>query len=168
MFISLSSPFSCLVYLCLVGICVKLWFAFRCHIEQIHKIVYSLNPFVFPLLPFIHHSLYFLLTFGSTLSSYFSFICTSLSLPRNVPADIPNLFFFYIPSSPSPLTPSFSFLLSPQTPSLFFLSLSLLSWCQQNPYGYTDILTVGCAVGVGCCFGTPLGGKKSPLLSVPV
>uniref|UniRef100_A0A6Q2XHR7 Chloride channel protein n=1 Tax=Esox lucius TaxID=8010 RepID=A0A6Q2XHR7_ESOLU len=27
-----------------------------------------------------------------------------------------------------------------------------------NPYGYTDILTVGCAVGVGCCFGTPLGG----------
>lgn len=130
MFISLSSPFSCLVYLCLVGMCVKLWFAFRCHIEQIHKIVYSLNPFVFPLLPFIHHSLYFLLTFGSTLSSYFSFICTSLSLPRNVPADIPNLFFFYIPSSPSPLTPSFSFLLSPQTPSLFFLSLSLLSWCQ--------------------------------------
>ncbi|XP_067379242.1 chloride channel protein 1-like isoform X1 [Channa argus] len=28
----------------------------------------------------------------------------------------------------------------------------------QNPYCYTDILTVGCAVGVGCCFGTPLGG----------
>ncbi|KAF3707043.1 Chloride channel protein 1 [Channa argus] len=27
----------------------------------------------------------------------------------------------------------------------------------QNPYCYTDILTVGCAVGVGCCFGTPLG-----------
>uniref|UniRef100_A0A4W6FRH2 Chloride channel, voltage-sensitive 1a n=1 Tax=Lates calcarifer TaxID=8187 RepID=A0A4W6FRH2_LATCA len=27
-----------------------------------------------------------------------------------------------------------------------------------NPYCYTDILTVGCAVGVGCCFGTPLGG----------
>ncbi|KAK7886921.1 hypothetical protein WMY93_026542 [Mugilogobius chulae] len=29
---------------------------------------------------------------------------------------------------------------------------------KENPYGYTDILTVGCAVGVGCCFGTPLGG----------
>ncbi|XP_076864180.1 chloride channel protein 1a isoform X2 [Brachyhypopomus gauderio] len=28
----------------------------------------------------------------------------------------------------------------------------------QSPYCYTDILTVGCAVGVGCCFGTPLGG----------
>uniref|UniRef100_A0A8C1G670 Chloride channel, voltage-sensitive 1a n=1 Tax=Cyprinus carpio TaxID=7962 RepID=A0A8C1G670_CYPCA len=27
-----------------------------------------------------------------------------------------------------------------------------------SPYCYTDILTVGCAVGVGCCFGTPLGG----------
>ncbi|KAL0985126.1 hypothetical protein UPYG_G00153210 [Umbra pygmaea] len=33
---------------------------------------------------------------------------------------------------------------------------SLPQW--ENPYGYTDILTVGCAVGVGCCFGTPLGG----------
>uniref|UniRef100_A0A8C8F070 Chloride channel, voltage-sensitive 1b n=1 Tax=Oncorhynchus tshawytscha TaxID=74940 RepID=A0A8C8F070_ONCTS len=29
---------------------------------------------------------------------------------------------------------------------------------KENPCGYTDILTVGCAVGVGCCFGTPLGG----------
>ncbi|XP_047672863.1 chloride channel protein 1a [Tachysurus fulvidraco] len=28
----------------------------------------------------------------------------------------------------------------------------------RSPYCYTDILTVGCAVGVGCCFGTPLGG----------
>uniref|UniRef100_A0A6I8P592 Chloride voltage-gated channel 1 n=1 Tax=Ornithorhynchus anatinus TaxID=9258 RepID=A0A6I8P592_ORNAN len=28
----------------------------------------------------------------------------------------------------------------------------------DQPYYYTDILTVGCAVGVGCCFGTPLGG----------
>uniref|UniRef100_A0A1A8F6G3 Chloride channel 1b n=1 Tax=Nothobranchius korthausae TaxID=1143690 RepID=A0A1A8F6G3_9TELE len=26
------------------------------------------------------------------------------------------------------------------------------------PVGKEDILTVGCAVGVGCCFGTPLGG----------
>ncbi|RLV98930.1 hypothetical protein DV515_00010141, partial [Chloebia gouldiae] len=32
------------------------------------------------------------------------------------------------------------------------------SWRQQ-PYYYTDVLTVGCAVGVGCCFGTPLGGN---------
>ncbi|CAB1321020.1 unnamed protein product [Coregonus sp. 'balchen'] len=29
---------------------------------------------------------------------------------------------------------------------------------KESPYCYTDILTVGCAVGVGCCFGTPLGG----------
>uniref|UniRef100_A0A8C9EXX5 Chloride voltage-gated channel 1 n=1 Tax=Pavo cristatus TaxID=9049 RepID=A0A8C9EXX5_PAVCR len=29
----------------------------------------------------------------------------------------------------------------------------------KQPYYYTDVLTVGCAVGVGCCFGTPLGGK---------
>ncbi|OWK63877.1 Chloride channel protein 1, partial [Lonchura striata] len=29
----------------------------------------------------------------------------------------------------------------------------------NQPYYYTDVLTVGCAVGVGCCFGTPLGGK---------
>ncbi|KAM6968301.1 chloride channel protein 1 [Aplochiton taeniatus] len=36
--------------------------------------------------------------------------------------------------------------------------LSLFSGVYENPYGYTDILTVGCAVGVGCCFGTPLGG----------
>ncbi|CAL8353013.1 unnamed protein product [Arctogadus glacialis] len=28
----------------------------------------------------------------------------------------------------------------------------------ENHYCYTDILTVGCAVGLGCCFGTPLGG----------
>ncbi|KAM6167058.1 chloride channel protein 1 [Erethizon dorsatum] len=28
----------------------------------------------------------------------------------------------------------------------------------EQPYYYTDTLTVGCAVGVGCCFGTPLGG----------
>ncbi|XP_062266610.1 chloride channel protein 1-like [Platichthys flesus] len=36
--------------------------------------------------------------------------------------------------------------------------MSFLSGAYQNPYCYTDILTVGCAVGVGCCFGTPLGG----------
>ncbi|XP_075071848.1 chloride channel protein 1 [Mixophyes fleayi] len=28
----------------------------------------------------------------------------------------------------------------------------------EQAYYYTDVLTVGCAVGVGCCFGTPLGG----------
>uniref|UniRef100_A0A8D0CTJ9 Chloride channel, voltage-sensitive 1a n=1 Tax=Sander lucioperca TaxID=283035 RepID=A0A8D0CTJ9_SANLU len=36
--------------------------------------------------------------------------------------------------------------------------MSCFSGAYQNPYCYTDILTVGCAVGVGCCFGTPLGG----------
>ncbi|XP_046874905.1 chloride channel protein 1a isoform X2 [Hypomesus transpacificus] len=36
--------------------------------------------------------------------------------------------------------------------------MSFLSGVYQSPYCYTDILTVGCAVGVGCCFGTPLGG----------
>ncbi|XP_073787314.1 chloride channel protein 1a isoform X4 [Danio rerio] len=36
--------------------------------------------------------------------------------------------------------------------------MSFFSGVYQSPYGYTDILTVGCAVGVGCCFGTPLGG----------
>ncbi|XP_053289339.1 chloride channel protein 1 [Pleuronectes platessa] len=36
--------------------------------------------------------------------------------------------------------------------------MSIFSGIYENPYGYTDILTVGCAVGVGCCFGTPLGG----------
>ncbi|KAG5842507.1 hypothetical protein ANANG_G00178360 [Anguilla anguilla] len=36
--------------------------------------------------------------------------------------------------------------------------MSFFSGAYQNPYCYTDILTVGCAVGVGCCFGTPLGG----------
>uniref|UniRef100_A0A674PDN4 Chloride voltage-gated channel 1 n=1 Tax=Takifugu rubripes TaxID=31033 RepID=A0A674PDN4_TAKRU len=36
--------------------------------------------------------------------------------------------------------------------------MSIFSGAYENPYGYTDILTVGCAVGVGCCFGTPLGG----------
>nr|XP_040021621.1 chloride channel protein 1 isoform X2 [Gasterosteus aculeatus aculeatus] len=36
--------------------------------------------------------------------------------------------------------------------------ISIFSGAYENPYGYTDILTVGCAVGVGCCFGTPLGG----------
>ncbi|KAM7383306.1 hypothetical protein PAMP_002972 [Pampus punctatissimus] len=35
--------------------------------------------------------------------------------------------------------------------------MSIFSGVYENPYGYTDILTVGCAVGVGCCFGTPLG-----------
>ncbi|XP_053486139.1 chloride channel protein 1 isoform X1 [Ictalurus furcatus] len=36
--------------------------------------------------------------------------------------------------------------------------MSIFTGVYENPYGYTDILTVGCAVGVGCCFGTPLGG----------
>nr|XP_020471104.1 chloride channel protein 1-like [Monopterus albus] len=36
--------------------------------------------------------------------------------------------------------------------------MCFFSGVYQNPYCYTDILTVGCAVGVGCCFGTPLGG----------
>uniref|UniRef100_A0A8C9Y4F0 Chloride voltage-gated channel 1 n=1 Tax=Sander lucioperca TaxID=283035 RepID=A0A8C9Y4F0_SANLU len=36
--------------------------------------------------------------------------------------------------------------------------MSIFSGVYENHYGYTDILTVGCAVGVGCCFGTPLGG----------
>uniref|UniRef100_A0AAY4D070 CBS domain-containing protein n=1 Tax=Denticeps clupeoides TaxID=299321 RepID=A0AAY4D070_9TELE len=36
--------------------------------------------------------------------------------------------------------------------------MSFFSGVYQSPYCYTDILTVGCAVGVGCCFGTPLGG----------
>ncbi|XP_045556217.1 chloride channel protein 1 isoform X3 [Salmo salar] len=36
--------------------------------------------------------------------------------------------------------------------------MSIFSGVYENPCGYTDILTVGCAVGVGCCFGTPLGG----------
>ncbi|XP_047454429.1 chloride channel protein 1 isoform X3 [Mugil cephalus] len=36
--------------------------------------------------------------------------------------------------------------------------MSIFSGVYENPYGYADILTVGCAVGVGCCFGTPLGG----------
>ncbi|XP_012685024.1 chloride channel protein 1a [Clupea harengus] len=36
--------------------------------------------------------------------------------------------------------------------------MSRFSGVNQSPYCYTDILTVGCAVGVGCCFGTPLGG----------
>uniref|UniRef100_A0A8C7JRR8 Chloride channel, voltage-sensitive 1a n=1 Tax=Oncorhynchus kisutch TaxID=8019 RepID=A0A8C7JRR8_ONCKI len=36
--------------------------------------------------------------------------------------------------------------------------MMFFSGVNQSPYCYTDILTVGCAVGVGCCFGTPLGG----------
>ncbi|XP_045082285.1 chloride channel protein 1-like isoform X2 [Coregonus clupeaformis] len=36
--------------------------------------------------------------------------------------------------------------------------MTFFSGVHQSPYCYTDILTVGCAVGVGCCFGTPLGG----------
>lgn len=71
-FIPLSSPFSCLVCLSLVGMCVKLWFAFHCDIERIHKIVYSLNPFVFPLLLFIHHSLYFFFHSAVLFLLYFS------------------------------------------------------------------------------------------------
>ncbi|KTF81026.1 hypothetical protein cypCar_00015666 [Cyprinus carpio] len=38
--------------------------------------------------------------------------------------------------------------------------MSIFTGVYENPYGYTDILTVGCAVGVGCCFGTPLGGAE--------
>ncbi|XP_047418551.1 chloride channel protein 1 isoform X2 [Sciurus carolinensis] len=36
--------------------------------------------------------------------------------------------------------------------------MSVFCGVYEQPYYYTDILTVGCAVGVGCCFGTPLGG----------
>ncbi|KAM8815545.1 chloride channel protein 1 isoform 3-T3 [Rhynchonycteris naso] len=36
--------------------------------------------------------------------------------------------------------------------------MSVFSGVYEQPYYYTDMLTVGCAVGVGCCFGTPLGG----------
>ncbi|XP_066118599.1 chloride channel protein 1 isoform X2 [Saccopteryx bilineata] len=36
--------------------------------------------------------------------------------------------------------------------------MSVFSGVYEQPYYYSDMLTVGCAVGVGCCFGTPLGG----------
>ncbi|XP_075413886.1 chloride channel protein 1 [Tenrec ecaudatus] len=36
--------------------------------------------------------------------------------------------------------------------------MSIFCGLYEQPYYYTDTLTVGCAVGVGCCFGTPLGG----------
>ncbi|XP_043935803.1 chloride channel protein 1 [Protopterus annectens] len=36
--------------------------------------------------------------------------------------------------------------------------MSVFCGVYQQPHCYSDILTVGCAVGVGCCFGTPLGG----------
>ncbi|XP_011376367.1 chloride channel protein 1 [Pteropus vampyrus] len=36
--------------------------------------------------------------------------------------------------------------------------MSVFSGVYEQPYYYADMLTVGCAVGVGCCFGTPLGG----------
>ncbi|XP_045648392.1 chloride channel protein 1 isoform X2 [Ursus americanus] len=36
--------------------------------------------------------------------------------------------------------------------------MSIFCGVYEQPYYYTDMLTVGCAVGVGCCFGTPLGG----------
>uniref|UniRef100_A0A2K6AYY3 Chloride voltage-gated channel 1 n=1 Tax=Macaca nemestrina TaxID=9545 RepID=A0A2K6AYY3_MACNE len=36
--------------------------------------------------------------------------------------------------------------------------MSVFCGVYEQPYYYSDILTVGCAVGVGCCFGTPLGG----------
>ncbi|XP_074447856.1 chloride channel protein 1 isoform X4 [Larus michahellis] len=36
--------------------------------------------------------------------------------------------------------------------------MSIFCGVYEQPYYYTDVLTVGCAVGVGCCFGTPLGG----------
>ncbi|NXA41895.1 CLCN1 protein, partial [Eudromia elegans] len=38
--------------------------------------------------------------------------------------------------------------------------MSIFCGVYEQPYYYTDVLTVGCAVGVGCCFGTPLGGNK--------
>ncbi|NXG60312.1 CLCN1 protein, partial [Hemiprocne comata] len=37
--------------------------------------------------------------------------------------------------------------------------MSIFCGVYEQPYYYTDVLTVGCAVGVGCCFGTPLGGN---------
>ncbi|KAM4702759.1 chloride channel protein 1 [Rhinophrynus dorsalis] len=37
--------------------------------------------------------------------------------------------------------------------------MSVFCGVYQQAYYYSDVLTVGCAVGVGCCFGTPLGGK---------
>ncbi|KAF1667406.1 Chloride channel protein 1, partial [Aptenodytes patagonicus] len=37
--------------------------------------------------------------------------------------------------------------------------MSIFCGVYEQPYYYADVLTVGCAVGVGCCFGTPLGGK---------
>lgn len=116
-----------LVCLCLVGMCVKLWFAFRCRIEGIHTILYSHNPFVFPLL-FIHHSLYF--SFHSSL--LFLLISLSCLLLSSSHAMYPLTFLiyssFYIPSSPSPLTLSFFF--SAFTSNSLSLSFSLLSWCQ--------------------------------------
>ncbi|XP_063290905.1 chloride channel protein 1 isoform X1 [Pelobates fuscus] len=36
--------------------------------------------------------------------------------------------------------------------------MSVFCGVYQQAYYYADVLTVGCAVGVGCCFGTPLGG----------
>ncbi|XP_068111187.1 chloride channel protein 1 [Hyperolius riggenbachi] len=36
--------------------------------------------------------------------------------------------------------------------------MSVFCGVYEQAYYYTDVLTVGCAVGVGCCFGTPLGG----------
>ncbi|XP_019329652.1 PREDICTED: chloride channel protein 1 isoform X5 [Aptenodytes forsteri] len=36
--------------------------------------------------------------------------------------------------------------------------MSIFCGVYEQPYYYADVLTVGCAVGVGCCFGTPLGG----------
>ncbi|NWJ00493.1 CLCN1 protein, partial [Crypturellus undulatus] len=38
--------------------------------------------------------------------------------------------------------------------------MSIFCGVYEQPYYYTDVLTVGCAVGVGCCFGTPLGGNN--------
>lgn len=102
--------------------CVKLWFAFLCHIERIHTIVYSHNPFVFPLL-FIHHSLYF--SFHSAL--LFLIISLSCLLLSSSHAMYPLTFLiyssFYIPSSPSPLTLILLFCLHLKLP----LSLSLSS-----------------------------------------
>uniref|UniRef100_A0A8C3VZC1 Chloride channel protein n=1 Tax=Catagonus wagneri TaxID=51154 RepID=A0A8C3VZC1_9CETA len=67
-----------------------------------------------------------------------------------------------MPPTPDPLSPSLS-----QGPFVHIASIcaavlskfmSVFCGVYEQPYYYTDMLTVGCAVGVGCCFGTPLGG----------
>ncbi len=119
---SLSSTFSFCV-------CVfMLWFAFLCHTERIHTIVYSHNPFVFPLL-FINHSLYF--SFDSALLCLISLSCLLLSSSHAMyPLTFLIFFYFYIPSSPSPQTLSFFFSAFTSNSLPLYLFLSRLSWCQ--------------------------------------